>query len=72
MRFNQPTKNMKNSISRGMKLSEGNKICDNTRELLSNGTLPHQQDAHYNQLWIYIRSSPFKGHSNKRYFTKYG
>jgi hypothetical protein len=35
-----------------MKMLEGNKICDITGELISNGMLSHKQDApYYNPLW---------------------
>jgi hypothetical protein len=42
MRFKQPTtKNVRKALGGGTKISEGSKIHDITRELTSNGMLPH-------------------------------
>lgn len=55
MRFKQPTtKNVRKALGGGTKISEGSKIHDITRELTSNGMLPHWRSGTSDnvvQLW---------------------
>jgi len=56
VRFSQPaTRNVQNGI-RAVQKCQGKKICNITRELLSNGVLPHLQGAPYH--WWFKRNHP--------------